>query len=136
MANAGGSSLAKSGSSVSVADKFAEARTATRAPGMGAAAAATFQRQAHQRRMDAAAQTVSKLRRAGFRGKVWEGKAVQEQGGASTRGMRFDEGVRVYVSQPRGTGFKDHGYITIMRNGSRNYDGLATQRGTIRNAVE
>lgn len=46
MANAGGSSLAKSGDSRSVAEKFAEARAATRAPGLGAAAAATFARNA------------------------------------------------------------------------------------------
>lgn len=44
MANAGGSSLAKGGSSASLADKFAAARATTRAPGLGAAAAATFAR--------------------------------------------------------------------------------------------
>lgn len=136
MANPGGSSLAKSGDSRSVAEKFAEARAATRAPGLGAAAAATFQRQAHQRRMDAAQEIVRKLRRSGYRGKVWEGKAVQESGGAATRGMKFDEGVRVYVSQPRGAGFKDHGYITIRRDGSRDFGSLMTQRATIRNSIE
>lgn len=48
MANPGGSSLAKSGDSRSVAEKFAEARAATRAPGLGAAAAATFRRNESQ----------------------------------------------------------------------------------------
>ena len=46
MANPSGVSLAKGGSSRSVAEKFAEARAATRAPGLGAAAAATLARNA------------------------------------------------------------------------------------------
>lgn len=140
MANAGGSSLAKSGDSRSVAEKFAEARVATRAPGFGAAAFATMRRQAEISRDASAARVDENLTKVGYRTRIWKGSKVQETGVAN-RGRVFDEGMRVYVSEARGSGrsfrgYKDLGYVSIHRDGSRHYDGLTAQKGTIRNIVE
>lgn len=118
MANPGGASLAKSGDSRSIAEKFAEARAATRAPGLGAAAAATFARNAQaaqqaavDKRHAAADSLAAKLRAQGLTATtVWRG------GSARTA----DSPLRVYVKEPNGRQSITHGYITISKAGVPN----------------
>lgn len=98
-----------------------------------------MRRQADVARDASAARVDEKLSAAGFRTRIWRGSKGIE--GGAQQGRLPNEAVRIYVSEPRGSGrtfkgYKDHGYVSVHLDGSRHYDGVFSQKGTIRNLIE